>query len=63
MTTATFMSVNDAAVRLGVSPMTLRQMSNDGRVPCTRLSNGYRIFDAKVIDAFKAKRDQKRASR
>jgi predicted site-specific integrase-resolvase len=63
MSIPTKMSVNDAAVALGVSPATLRQMSNDGRVPCTRLTNGYRIFDARVIEAARAKREQKRVSR
>jgi len=49
--TAPFMTIKDAAAYLGVSPLTLRNWDNQGKLPATRhpMSN-YRIYKTEHIE-------------
>ncbi len=45
-----FLSVQQAARRLGVSPVTIRRWTGTGFLPCTRTAGGHRRIDERDID-------------
>ena len=45
-----FLSVQQAARRLGVSPVTVRRWTSTGFLPCTRTAGGHRRIDERDID-------------
>jgi excisionase family DNA binding protein len=45
-----FLSVQQAARRLGVSPVTVRRWTGTGFLPCTRTAGGHRRIDERDID-------------
>lgn len=60
------LSVSQAAARLGVSPSTLRAMTNEipPRIPYERAYNGDRVFELTAVVAEKARRsDGKRTKK
>ena len=44
------LSVNQAARRLGVSPVTVRRWTATGLLPCTRTAGGHRRIDERDLD-------------
>ena len=46
-----FLSVQQAARRLGVSPVTIRRWTATGFLPCSRTAGGHRRIDERDIDA------------
>jgi len=44
------LSVNQAASRLGVSPVTVRRWTASGLLPCTRTAGGHRRLDERDLD-------------
>lgn len=46
----TFLTIQQAADRIGVHANTLRSWADDGKVPMVKLPSGYRRFDPDVIE-------------
>lgn len=44
------LSVSQVAAVFGVTPKTVRQWADDGRLPCTRTLGGDRRFDRTVVE-------------
>ena len=51
-----FLSTADAAKRLGVTPIRVRQMANEGKLPVIRTSSGVRLFRFEDIEAERERR-------
>lgn len=49
---ANWMNIGDAAAYLGVAPASLRNWSNDGKVPVYRTPGGQRRYKLAELDAF-----------
>ncbi len=56
-------SVGEAARILGLCEDTVRRLADDGRLPVTRTSNGFRIFERRAVEQLAERRAQERAAR
>lgn len=53
-----FLSTADAAKRLGLTPIRVRQMANQGKLPVVRTASGIRLFRPKDIEAERQRRER-----
>ncbi len=53
-------TVSEVARILRVSEQTVRNLDRRGTLPASRLSNGTRIFERRVVDNLKASRENDR---
>ena len=52
-----FLTTSDAAKRLALTPATVRQLSNNGKLKTTRTYGGQRLFDSDDVDRLVAERE------
>ena len=45
-----FLTTADAAKRLAITPATVRQLSNNGKLKTTRTYGGQRLFDDRDVE-------------
>ena len=57
------LTVGDVARRLNVSEDTVRSLERSGRLPATKTSAGWRLFDPGDVAKFAKAREAKRAGR
>jgi excisionase family DNA binding protein len=58
-----FLSTADAARRLGLTPIRVRQMANQGKLPVIRTSSGVRLFRAEDIEEERRRRQEQKAAK
>ena len=51
-----FLTTADAAKRLAITPATVRQLSNNGKLKTTRTYGGQRLFDDRDVEELAEKR-------
>jgi excisionase family DNA binding protein len=62
-TTDRYLGTAQAAQMLGLSTERVRQLTDEGRLPCIRLSNGWRVFSEGAVRRFQLERLEKAAAR
>jgi DNA-binding transcriptional MerR regulator len=57
-----YLTTAHVAMILGVTGLRVRQLANEGKLPCIRLTaNGQRLFDPEVVEQIKQEREEKRS--
>ena len=51
-----FLTTADAAKRLAITPATVRQLSNNGKLKTTRTYGGQRLFDDRDVEELAKRR-------
>jgi len=57
-----YLTTSDVSRRLGITPATVRQLSNNGKLRTTRTYSGQRLFDDRDVDELARKRRAKSAA-